>query len=68
MNLNYEPIVPQCEGCLKINGNFCAVYLIPKAKWRSGNCPMATNLKKEKAENGKFVDPLKASKKAMKKI
>lgn len=69
--MNPEIVVSQCEGCQKViekDGNkFCVTYLVPKAKWRAGACPVATHLKKE-VTNGKFVDPLKASKKAVKKI
>ncbi len=61
-------IVEQCEGCSKAqefpSGKYCLIFPDPSAKWRLGNCSMATHLKalegKEKT-NGK-LNPLKASK------
>jgi len=43
------PIVEQCTGteksCKNIeNGTLCAVYIHPEAKWRDGDCPMASHL------------------------
>jgi len=33
------PLVKQCEGCLRADGEFCKTYLFPDAKWRSSVCP-----------------------------
>ena len=50
-----EPCVEQCRGCERDNtgepdGDIqdytCRWYLYPAAKWRAGNCPGATHLKK----------------------
>ena len=59
-------IVDKCEGCMRAQefptGKYCLVFPDPAAKWRVGNCNMATHLKvKVKSGNGK-VNPLKASK------
>ena len=56
-----KEIFEKCIGCARVGTDGCKVYVVPEAKWRNGNCPMATHLKKEvKAEA--FVNPLKASK------
>jgi len=59
-------IVEQCEGCQRVKefptGKYCLVSPDPAAKWRYGNCNMATHLQATTAkENGK-LNPLKASK------
>lgn len=62
-------IIEQCEGCQKIkefpSGKYCLIFPDPSAKWRVGNCNMATHLKAsaERRENGK-INPIKASKRA----
>jgi len=65
-----DPIVEQCNGCLHIeefpDGKYCDNYASPAVKWSSYACNRATHIIKEK-EDVKFVDPLKASKRAMKK-
>jgi hypothetical protein len=58
--------VEQCEGCEKVQefptGKYCLVFPDPSAKWRAGNCNMATHVKVSSKEvNGK-LNPLKASK------
>lgn len=59
----------KCEGCNKIavdtgGCKLCTVFPSPDAKWRFGNCPMASHLavavKKEKKLN-----PIKASKRGV---
>ncbi len=65
-----EPIVESCEGCEKTlshdNVVVCSVFLMPKSKWRIGNCNMATHIKKEVKENTFKLNPLKASKRGHK--
>jgi len=60
-----EPIVAQCDGCgkrvLEPAQYVCQVYSIPSAKWKNGNCPMCTCVKREAIIPVK-VNPLKASK------
>lgn len=48
-SLGYEcqPVIDKCEGCEKIENGYCQVYIFPEAKWRVGDCPMATHLKKK---------------------
>jgi hypothetical protein len=65
---NCHPIVEMCEGCQRVtefpSGTYCLVFPDPQAKWRLGNCNMATHIKEEgKKENGK-INPLKASKRS----
>ena len=48
--------------CEKIDGNKCAAYISPAAKWRLGNCPLATHIIYTEDEQ-KAKNPLKASKK-----
>lgn len=61
-----EPIVEKCEGCGKSlthnDVEVCSVYLMPKSKWRIGNCPSATHIKKEIEVDTFKLNPLKASK------
>lgn len=60
-------IVEQCNGCQRAQnfsaGEYCINFPDPHAKWRVGNCNMATHLKKADSQkgNGK-LNPLKASK------
>jgi hypothetical protein len=63
-----KPVDDQCEGCNRIESDgFCTVYAWPEVHWTKGKrCPMATHTKKEVSES-KFIDPLKASKKSMKR-
>ena len=65
-----HPVVEGCQECGNIeifpNGDFCRVYAEPAQKWSPGPCNMSTNGngKDEKAESGKKLNPLKASKRA----
>ena len=59
----------KCNGCLRANWTLhtCLVYGNPGAQHRRlGGCAMRTHDKKIKAEDGKMIDPLKASKRAAK--
>jgi len=47
--------------CAKLDGNKCAAYMFPSAKWRLGDCPLATHLIKSEDEKKK-VNPIKQSK------
>ena len=63
-------IIEKCEGCNKVTdcqtGQFCKVYPEPTSKWLSGNCPTATNIKREITEVVQKINPLKASKRSVK--
>ncbi len=63
-------IIDKCEGCNKIidftTGQYCRVYPEPSSKWLSGNCPTASNIKREIKEAVQKINPLKASKRASK--
>jgi hypothetical protein len=66
-----HPIIDQCIGCAKVMdgaaGKYCKIYPEPAAKWLSGKCAMATNIKADVKEAVQKVNPLKASKRANKK-
>ena len=70
MEILKEPIIEACSGCGRITQNeqdeVCKVYPVPKAMWRNKNCIMATHIKKEVFEEKK-MDPLKKSKRSMRK-
>jgi len=46
-----RPVVEQCLGCDRIlkeaDGQRCSAFAFPEAKWRLGNCNMATHIKVE---------------------
>ena len=70
-NIGNEPIIDKCLGCDSVvvgpepGPATCRRFLVPTAKWRIGNCPMASNIKKVAIED-KRVNPLKASKRKSK--
>ena len=47
-----EKIVGQCEGCEKIDGEYCSTYLSPSTKWRLG-CPLHPSSVKNLLVEGK---------------
>lgn len=47
--------------CKRIDGVNCAAYISPAAKWKNGDCPLATHIIQIEDEQ-KFKNPLKASK------
>lgn len=52
--LTKSPIVKECTGCEKIDGDVCSIWANPAAKWRLGVCASATHVKPEtKAEAAK---------------
>lgn len=59
-------IIEQCEGCQRIGvfptGKYCLVFPDPTAKWRIGDCTMATHLKVSRKKGNGKLNPLKASK------
>lgn len=65
-------IVEQCEGCANIMeteaGKYCRICPDPAAKWRLGRCNFATHVKNGNGKNGngKWINPLKASKRKAK--
>jgi hypothetical protein len=74
--MEFEPIIDKCEGCSRIQGEpgllpempeirTCLASMFPAAKWKNGNCNLATHIKKEEKKKV-FVDPIKASKMMMK--
>ena len=61
-----HPTVEQCDGCEKVQefptGKYCLAFPDPSAKWRAGNCNMATHMKVNSKETNGKLNPLKASK------
>ena len=56
----------KCLGCSRLTSDqhdnvVCFIYPDPEKKWKLGNCPMATHIKKVQATEKK-INPLKASK------
>lgn len=64
-------VIDKCAECGKIidfeAGKYCKVYTDPTSKWLNGRCPTATHVKLEIKESQK-INPLKASKRASKKV
>lgn len=63
-----EQCVQLCGGCNKMFsdeniGDVCIAYVSPKAAHRLGDCALRSN-KESVVEQGKKVNPLKASKRA----
>jgi len=43
-----KKIVPECNGCNRIEGEYCQVYINPSVKWSYGKkCPMASHIEIE---------------------
>jgi hypothetical protein len=63
-------IVEQCKGCgrtLEISsGWYCTACPEPTAKWKNGNCNLATHVSSSMAESTQKINPLKASKRSRK--
>jgi len=72
---DFKPVDDRCLGCgniitqppmLEVPAvNLCRVYINPESRWSSGNCVMATHLKKKVEMEAKALDPIKASKRKM---
>lgn len=61
----------KCNGCARADFTLhvCKVYGNPAAQHRRlGGCAMRTHNKTVKSEDGKSIDPLKASKRAAKGV
>lgn len=59
-------IIDECVGCQRVakynDGEYCMVFPDPSAKWRIGNCSMATHLITEPKKGAAKINPIKASK------
>lgn len=66
----FQPVVEQCEGCARIRdfegAQYCSSYPMPSTKWAMGLCNFSTHKKVTAAAQAK-VNPLKASKRSVKK-
>lgn len=61
----HKPVVPECEGCIKIDGNICTAYINPAVRHRLCECPLKTTKRLETLKDGKSrkkTNPIKASK------
>jgi hypothetical protein len=65
-----SPIIDKCEGCDRIREfeeeKFCSSYPAPDRKWAEGRCNFATHMRVD-AKAAAKVNPLKASKRSVKK-
>jgi hypothetical protein len=63
-----RPVVEQCLGCDRIlketDGQRCSAFAFPDAKWRLGNCSMATHIK---TDTGKSTDKVRVGQQKQKK-
>jgi len=63
-------IVEQCDGCGRKSEYaskwYCTACPEPEAKWKNGNCNLATHVKTMRASKAQKINPLKASKRANK--
>ncbi|MCP3953692.1 MAG: hypothetical protein GY697_15960 [Desulfobacterales bacterium] len=63
-------IVEKCDGCNRKSEYaakwYCTACPEPDAKWKYGNCNLATHVKSTVASKAQKVNPLKASKRAAK--
>jgi len=58
-----QPILPQCDGCDKIENGYCRKYVVPSARWHNGFCPDHALLREEwLAENNVSVGAKNATK------
>jgi len=59
-------VIEECEGCKRTaelsSGWYCKACPEPLAKWKNGNCNLATHVKVESTEKKVKLNPLKASK------
>lgn len=64
-------VVEPCDGCGRkqefSSGWFCSACPEPSAKWKNGNCNLATHVQTEVVTKTQKINPLKASKRANKK-
>lgn len=61
-----HPVVEACEGCERSSsfseGWYCTACPDPSAKWKAGNCNLATHVKEATQVQSSKINPLKASK------
>ena len=61
--VNKKPVIMEKGPCNRVDDNICAAYIKPSAKWKNGDCPLASHIIQVEDEQ-KFINPLKASKRA----
>ena len=63
-------IVEQCQGCNRgtelSSGWYCTACPDPSAKWKNGNCNLASHVNSETVSVKTKINPLKASKRGAK--
>ncbi len=68
----FMPVIEKCDGCERIitvdTDKYCRTYAEPSAKWKLGICNFATHAKPEIITAKIKVNPLKAAKRASKKL
>lgn len=51
--MNKTICIDKCEGCNRITeDNYCKAYLNPIEKWRTGNCPLCSTIRKMEGDQG----------------
>ncbi len=61
ITINKELQMVEKGPCGKLTEGFCKTYFDPTAKWKNGDCPMATHII-QVDDVEKFVNPIKKSK------
>ncbi len=61
-----HPVIEKCDGCKRTSefesGVFCVPCPEPSAKWKNGNCNLATHVSTVAASKKQKINPIKASK------
>ena len=52
---DFQPLSDNCTGCERVvlTEDRCSAFISPAAKWRNGNCNLATHVKEEAVSHGK---------------
>jgi hypothetical protein len=62
--MNKSKCIDKCEGCNRIENNYCKAYNNPAEKWRTGECPLCTTIHKME---GRKQEKLRVGQKKSKK-
>ena len=63
VTINKETTMIEKGPCTRMMKGKCEVYWDPTAKWKNGDCPMATHIIYKEDEDKFKLNPIKASKK-----
>lgn len=63
-----QKVIERCLTCGHIDGDYCSIYLQPDKQWtRILGCAIRTHNKVVQVEDNKQLNPIKASKRGIKK-